>query len=143
MLASASNPSTFSYSEARPTGTATHSVVRVLTLTYGIVPIVAGLDKFTNLLANWEAYLAPNLVKMLPFSGHSFMVIVGIIEIAAGALVLFRPRVGAWVVMAWLLAIGLTLLSSGRFLDVAVRDFALAVGAWALARLSAGAVARA
>ena len=143
MLASAANPSTFSYSEARPTGTATHGVVRVLTLTYGIVPIVAGLDKFTNLLANWEAYLAPGLVKMLPFSGHAFMMTVGVIEIAAGALVLFRPRVGAWVVMAWLLAIGLTLLSSGRFLDVAVRDFALAVGAWALARLSAGAAARA
>lgn len=143
MLASASNPSSFSYTEARPTGTATHSVVRVLTLTYGIVPMVAGLDKFTNLLANWEAYLSPGLVKMLPFSGHSFMLIVGVIEIAAGALVLFRPRVGAWVVMAWLLAIGLTLLSSGRFLDVAVRDFALAVGAWALARLSAGAAARA
>ena len=143
MLASVSNPSTFSYSAAQPTGTATHSVVRVLTLTYGIVPMVAGLDKFTNLLANWEAYLSPGLVKMLPFSGHSFMLIVGVIEIAAGALVLFRPRVGAWVVMAWLLAIGLTLLSSGRFLDVAVRDFALAVGAWALARLSAGAAARA
>ena len=142
MLASVSNPSTFSYSEARPTGTATHSVVRVLTLTYGIVPMVAGLDKFTNLLTNWEAYLAPGLVKMMPFSAHAFMLIAGIIEIAAGALVLLRPRLGAWVVMAWLLAIGLTLLSSGRFLDVAVRDFALAVGAWALARLSTPAPAQ-
>ena len=137
MLASASNPNTFSYSEAQPTSTATHSVVRVLTLTYGIVPIVAGLDKFTNLLTNWEAYLAPGLVKMLPFSGHTFMLIAGIIEIAAGALVLVRPRIGAWVVMAWLIAIGLMLLASGHFLDVAVRDFALAVGAWTLARLSA------
>ena len=143
MLASASNPSTFSYSEARPTGTAAHSVVRVLTLTYGIVPIAAGLDKFTNLLTNWEAYLAPGLVKMLPFSAHAFMLIAGIIEIAAGALVLLRPRIGAWVVMVWLLAIGLMLLSSGRFLDVAIRDFALAVGAWALARLSTPAEARA
>lgn len=76
-------------------------------------------------------------MKMLPFSSHTFMLIAGIIEIAAGALVLVRPRIGAWVVMAWLTAIGLMLLASGHFLDVAVRDFALAVGAWTLARLSA------
>ena len=112
-------------------------MVRVLALTYGIVPLVAGLDKFTNLLTNWETYLAPSLVKMLPFSAHAFMLVVGIIEIIAGALVLLRPRVGAWVVMAWLIAIGLTLVASGHYFDVAVRDFALAVGAWALARLSA------
>ncbi len=137
MLASTANPANSSYAEARPATSATHTVARVLTLTYGLVPIVAGLDKFTNLLTNWEAYLAPGLVKMLPFSAHTFMLIVGIIEITAGALVLFRPRVGAWVVMAWLIAIGLTLLASGQYLDVAVRDFTLAVGAWALARLSA------
>ena len=137
MLAAASNPTNLPYADARPAASATQAVVRVLTLTYGIVPIVAGLDKFTNLLTNWEAYLAPGLVKMLPFSGHTFMLIAGIIEIAAGALVLMRPRIGAWVVMAWLIAIGLTLLASGHFLDVAVRDFALAVGAWTLARLSA------
>lgn len=137
MLASTANPTNSSYAEARPTASAAHTVARVLTLTYGLVPIVAGLDKFTNLLTNWEAYLAPSLVKMLPFSAHTFMLIVGIIEIAAGALVLFRPRIGAWVVMAWLIAIGLTLLASGQYLDVAVRDFTLAVGAWALARLSA------
>ena len=76
-------------------------------------------------------------MKILPFSGHTFMLIAGIIEIAAGALVLVRLRIGAWVVMAWLTAIGLMLLTSGHFLDAAVRDFALTVGAWTLARLSA------
>ena len=137
MLASASNSAHFPYSEARPTASAAHTVARVLTLTYGIVPIVAGLDKFTNLLTNWEAYLTPDLVRMLPVSAHAFMMVVGVIEIVAGALVLLRPRIGAWVVMAWLIAIGLTLLTSGRYLDVAVRDFVMAIGAWALARLSA------
>ena len=76
-------------------------------------------------------------MKMLPFSGHTFILIAGIIEIAAGALVLVRLHIGAWVVMAWLTTIGLMLLASGHFLDVAVRDFALTVGAWTLARLSA------
>ncbi|AIZ65162.1 tRNA (5-methylaminomethyl-2-thiouridylate)-methyltransferase [Hymenobacter sp. DG25B] len=110
----------------------------MLRFTYGLIPIVAGADKFTNLLTNWEAYLNPALVRMLPFSAHTFMLLVGIIEIIAGVLVLWRPRVGAWVVMAWLIAIALTLITSGRYLDVAVRDLAMAVGAWSLARLSAG-----
>ncbi|GAB3866381.1 hypothetical protein GCM10028824_06880 [Hymenobacter segetis] len=134
MLPSANFP--YAGPAARPATTPAHTVVRVLTLTYGVVPIVAGLDKFTNLLTNWEAYLAPGLVKMLPVSAHSFMMLVGIIEIVAGALVLLRPHLGARVVMAWLTAIALTLLGSGRYLDVAVRDLVMAVGAWALAHLS-------
>jgi uncharacterized membrane protein YphA (DoxX/SURF4 family) len=118
--------------------TAAPSVAQVLRFTYGLIPIVAGADKFTNLLTNWEAYLNPALVSMLPFSAHTFMLIVGIIEIVAGLLVLWRPRIGAWVVMAWLIAIALTLITSGRYLDVAVRDLAMAVGTWSLARLSSG-----
>ncbi|WP_303311573.1 hypothetical protein [Hymenobacter sp. BT730] len=124
---------------ADSSATAAPSVTQVLRLTYGLIPIVAGADKFTNLLTNWEAYLNPAIVAMLPFSAHTFMLVVGIIEIVAGVLVLWRPRIGAWVVMAWLIAIALTLITSGRYLDVAVRDLAMAVGAWSLARLSAGA----
>lgn len=71
------------------------SVAQVLRLTYGLVPIVAGLDKFTNFLTNWEAYLSPALLSRLPFSPHAFMMAVGIIEIVAGGLVLLRPRIGA------------------------------------------------
>ncbi|MBF9142948.1 hypothetical protein I2I01_14975 [Hymenobacter sp. BT439] len=106
-------------------------------LTYGLVPIVAGLDKFTNLLTNWEAMLPAGLAHMLPVSAHTFMLIVGIIEVIAGVLVLLRPRIGAWVVMGWLIAIAATLLAGGHYFDVAVRDLVMAVGAWALARLSA------
>jgi uncharacterized membrane protein YphA (DoxX/SURF4 family) len=134
MLPSANLP--YAGPAVRPATSPVQAVVRVLTLTYGVVPIVAGLDKFTNLLTDWEAYLAPGLVKMLPVSAHSFMMVVGIIEIVAGALVLLRPRLGARMVMAWLTAIALTLLGSGRYLDVAVRDLVMAVGAWTLARLS-------
>jgi len=127
----------------RATTSAATTVARVLTVTYGVVPIVAGLDKFTNLLTNWEAYLSPSLTHLLPVSAHTFMLVVGIIEIVAGVLVLLRPRIGAWVVMAWLIGIGLTLLLGGHYFDVAVRDFVMAVGAWALARLSAPAPAEA
>ncbi len=108
----------------------------VLRVTFTAVPIIAGLDKFTNLLTNWEAYLSPLVAGLLPFSPHVFMAIVGVIEIIAGLIVLARPRVGAWIVMAWLIAIALNLVTSGRYLDVAVRDLVMAVGAFTLANLS-------
>jgi uncharacterized membrane protein HdeD (DUF308 family) len=111
-------------------------VQQVLKYTYGIVPIVAGLDKFTNLLTNWKDYLSEFVTNMLPFSAATFMSIVGIIEIAAGLLVFLRPKIGAWVVMTWLILIAVTLVFSGRYFDVAVRDLVMATGAFALAKLS-------
>ena len=112
------------------------SAQKILKYTYGLVPIVAGLDKFTNLLTNWEDYLSEPVLSILPFSAGTFMVIVGIIEIVAGVLVLLRPRIGAYVVMAWLIAIALTLVLGGKYFDVAVRDLVMAVGAFVLAKLS-------
>ena len=112
------------------------SVQGILKYTYGIVPIVAGLDKFTNLLTRWEDYLSPPIIKMLPFSTGAFMHIVGIIEIIAGILVLLRPRIGGFVVMAWLTLIALTLIFGGHYFDVAVRDLVMAIGAYCLAKLS-------
>ena len=111
-------------------------IQQFLKLTYGIVPIVAGVDKFTNLLTNWSEYLNPTLLNILPFNGSTFMMIVGIIEIIAGILVLIKPKQGAVVVCAWLVLIALSLLASGKALDVAVRDVVMAIGALALARLS-------
>ena len=114
----------------------TQNVQRILQYTYGIVPIVAGADKFANLLTRWEDYLSPSLIKILPISAGAFMHIVGIIEIAAGILVLLRPRIGGYVVMAWLILIALTLISGGHYFDVAVRDLVMAIGAYCLAKLS-------
>lgn len=114
-----------------------HSVHATLRYVYGIVPIVAGLDKFTNLLANWSAYVNPTLLNALPISPSTLMGVVGVIEIAAGILVLARPRLGGVVVMAWLLAVAAQFLVWGHFLDVAVRDIVMAIGgALTLARLS-------
>jgi hypothetical protein len=115
----------------------TQSVQQVMKYTYGIVPIVAGLDKFTNLLTDWKHYIAPPIASALPFSASTFMAIVGVIEIIAGIIVLIRPRVGGYIVMAWLILIALTLLVGGQYYDVAVRDLVMAICAFSLARLSA------
>ena len=111
-------------------------VFNVLRITYAIIPVVAGLDKFTDLLVDWEKYLHPGLISLLPFSPHTFMMIVGVIEIVAGIIVFIRPAVGGYIVMAWLTLITITLLAGGHFLDVAFRDLAMAIGALTLARIS-------
>jgi len=104
---------------------------------YGTVPIIAGADKFTNLLAQWEIYLCPALLNIVPISATRFMHLVGIVEILAGILVFIKPRIGGFVVMAWLLAIALQLVVSGHYFDIAVRDIVMAIGgALTLARLT-------
>ncbi len=108
----------------------------ILRFTFGLVPIVAGADKFTNLLVNWEKYISQFMLNMLPFSAHVFMLIVGVIEIVAGIIVLAKPRIGAFIVMAWLICIALTLIAGMQYYDVAVRDLVMAIGALTLARLS-------
>jgi hypothetical protein len=109
---------------------------KALWLLYGIVPIVAGLDKFTNILTDWTGYLAPQVAGILPVSPETFMHLVGVIEIAAGIAVLAVPQVGAWIVSAWILGIAGNLLIGGQYLDVAVRDVGLAVGSAVLGRLA-------
>jgi uncharacterized membrane protein YphA (DoxX/SURF4 family) len=114
--------------------------LNLLRLTFGLVPIVAGIDKFTELLTTWENYLNPALASMLPFSPHTFMMIVGIIEIIAGIIVLAKPQVGGYIVSAWLVLIALNLISTGHYFDIAVRDLVMVIGAFSLARLSSIAV---
>ena len=107
-----------------------------LRLAYGLVPLLAGLDKFVGLLADWESYLAPWVADLLPVTPETFMWVVGVIEIVAGLAVLTRfTRLGAYVVAAWLVLIALQLVTAG-FLDVAVRDLVMAVGAWTLAKVA-------
>jgi len=108
----------------------------LLKLTFGLVPVVAGADKFTNLLTDWSQYLNPSLASILPFSPHVFMMIVGVIEICAGIIVLVKTNIGAYIVSAWLFLIALSLLASGKFLDVAVRDLVMAIGAYSLAKIT-------
>jgi hypothetical protein len=109
-------------------------VYTLMRFTYGLVPIVAGLDKFTNLLVDWKQYLSPIVANIIPAS--TFMPIVGVIEIIAGIIVLEKPRLADNIVSAWLLSIALNLLTTGQYFDVAVRDIVMSIGAFSLAKIS-------
>ncbi|MBL1233456.1 MAG: hypothetical protein CMD31_05125 [Flavobacteriales bacterium] len=111
-------------------------VKNILKFTFGLVPIVAGLDKFTNILTDWSQYLSEGFAGVLPFEPTTFMMIVGVIEIIAGGLVLTKTKIGAYVVSAWLVAIAVTLIFSWSYVDVAVRDLVMAIAAFSLAKLS-------
>lgn len=111
-------------------------VKKLLKYTFGLVPIIAGLDKFTNILTDWSHYISDGLANLLPFGPSTFMMIVGVIEIVAGILVLTKTKFGAYLVSAWLTLIALTLIFSWTYVDVAVRDLVMAIGALSLARLS-------
>jgi hypothetical protein len=113
-----------------------YQAYRILHVGFAALPILAGLDKFLHLLVNWDQYLAPLATRVLPVSGHSFMLFVGVVEIAAGVLVAIRPRIGAYVVALWLWGIIINLLLLPGYYDIAIRDFGLSLGALALARLS-------
>jgi uncharacterized membrane protein YphA (DoxX/SURF4 family) len=110
----------------------------VLRIGLGIGPIVAGIDKYFNFLTNWEMYLSPLATKVIPIAPSTFMHIVGAVEIVAGIIVLSRwTRIGAYIVMAWLIGIAINLVTTGMFYDLAVRDVEIALGAFALSQLSA------
>jgi hypothetical protein len=113
-----------------------HEAYGLLHLAFVIAPVVAGLDKFFHLLTDWDKYVAPIVARVLPVSVRTFMTLVGIIEIGAGLLVLLRPRLGGYVVAAWLVGIVFNLILTGGYLDVALRDVGLCLAALALARLS-------
>ncbi|MEP6815944.1 MAG: hypothetical protein ABI873_10375 [Marmoricola sp.] len=103
---------------------------------FTVAPILFGLDKFTNLLVQWDSYLAPWINDIVPGTGAEAMYAVGVVEILAGIVVALAPRFGAWLVVAWLGGIIVNLLTLSGYYDVALRDFGLLVGAVALARLA-------
>jgi hypothetical protein len=113
-----------------------YQAYQLLYVGFIVAPLVAGFDKFTNILTDWSQYLAPVVTDLLPVSAGTFMLFVGIVEIGAAALVAMRPTIGAYVVAAWLAGIVINLLLIPGYLDVALRDFGLMLGALALARLS-------
>lgn len=123
--------------DSAPGGPGAYQAFRILHLGFVVAPIVAGLDKFVGVLADWDAYLWPGITDLLGIAPGTFMAVVGVVEIVAGVLVALRPRIGGWVVAGWLAGIILNLLLLGAFLDVALRDLGLLLGAVALARLAA------
>ena len=108
-----------------------------LRVAYGLVPLLAGLDKYTNILADWERYVSPLAASLLPVGVGTFLHIIGIVEVVVGLSVLFGlARLGGLVAAAWLVAIALQLLLAG-FIDIAVRDLVMAVGAYTLSMVAA------
>jgi hypothetical protein len=115
-----------------------YQAYQILRFGFTVAPILAGLDKFLHLLTNWDQYLAPSVNRMLGGNGHVFMQAVGVIEIVAGIGVFIKPKIFGYVVGLWLLGIILNLLLIPGYFDIALRDLGLSLGAFALARLSAG-----
>ena len=108
-----------------------------LRVAFGFGPLIAGADKFTNVLVNWEKYLSPVAQRMLPVDAMTFMRGVGVIEIIVGLAILFgATRVFGYIAMLWLFAIAANLISSGAYYDIAVRDILLGIGAYSLARVT-------
>lgn len=108
----------------------------LLRIGFTVAPILFGLDKFIEWMADWSTYLWSGVTDLLPVSAGDLMLVVGVIEIAAGILVAVRPRIGGYVVAAWLGGIIVNLVLVGGHLDIALRDFGLLLGALTLARLA-------
>jgi uncharacterized membrane protein YphA (DoxX/SURF4 family) len=103
----------------------------------GLGAFLAGLDKFFNILADWQMYLSPMATKVLPVSAPLFMRCVGVIEMIVGLIVLAGlTRIGGYILVVWLVAIAINLVTTWMFYDLAVRDVEIAIGAFTLARLS-------
>lgn len=111
-------------------------VATVLRWTFGLVPILAGADKFAHVLTDWNKYLAPVVTDIIPLAPSTFMSIVGIIEMIAGLVVLIAPRIGSLIVGIWLLGIAFNLLLTGQYYDIAVRDTVMAITAFCLYTLT-------
>lgn len=109
----------------------------LLRIGFTVAPVLFGLDKFLGILTDWERYLAPQIDDLIPGTASQLMLAVGVVEVAAGILVAVLPRLGGYVVAAWLAGIIVNLLLIGDYYDVALRDFGLLIGALALARLAA------
>ncbi|MGC4081945.1 MAG: hypothetical protein QM736_07510 [Vicinamibacterales bacterium] len=109
---------------------------QALRLAIGLIALFAGLDKFFDILADWDHYVSPVAAQVLPFSTHAFMQVVGVVELAVGIAILTTfPVIGAYVASAWLLLVAVNLMLGG-FFDVAVRDVVLSIAAVTVARLS-------
>jgi hypothetical protein len=113
-----------------------YQAYQILHIAFTAAPVIAGIDKFFHFLVNWDQYLSPIVPRTLGISAHSFMLGVGVVEIIAGFIVAVAPRIGGWIVGLWLCGIIVNLLTIPAHLDIALRDLGLALGAFALARLS-------
>jgi hypothetical protein len=119
-----------------PRGDPRYQAFVLMRATFTVLPLLTGVDKFFNALTDWPQYLADWIDTIVPGTAQQLMYVVGGVEIAAAVIVAVRPRIGAYVVAAWLAGIIVNLLSYGEWYDIAARDFGLMLGALALGRLA-------
>ncbi|MGH2637048.1 MAG: hypothetical protein ACRDHU_13010 [Actinomycetota bacterium] len=126
------------YSPSPPLRDPTHQAYFLLRVGFVVAPILAGLDKFFDYTVDWSKYLASWVNDLTPGSANDFMMVVGVIEIAAGIAVLVSPKWGSLIVAAWLAGIVVNLLTFDppRYYDIALRDFGLLLAALTLNRLA-------
>lgn len=137
--AAASHPQTAAHMRTHVRAyTPAYQAYQILHVAFTIAPLLAGADKFFHFMVNWDQYLSPLAVRMLPVSvsAHTFMRAVGVVEIIAALIVAVAPAIGGWIVGLWLCGIVLNLLAIPGYFDIALRDVGLALGAFALARLA-------
>jgi hypothetical protein len=114
-----------------------HQAYLALWVGYIALPLVVGLDKLIGFMnVNWEGYLATWVNDIVPGSAADAMMMVGVVELAAAVCVAVAPRIGGYIVAAWLAGIIVNLFSMGNYNDIALRDIGLLIGAIALARLA-------
>ena len=118
-------------------GSPSYQAYQILHIAFTVAPILAGADKFFHFLVNWDIYLSPIIPRTVGIGAHTFMLGIGVIEVIAGVLCAVMPRIGGFIVGLWLLGIIVNLLSIPAYFDIALRDLGLALGAFALSRLSA------
>src|ERR1044071_8794896 len=105
-----------------------YQAYQILHWGFVIAPVIAGIDKFFNKLTDWSMYLWSPLGRLFG-NAATFMELVGAIEIVAGCLVAFKPKIGAPIVAIWLVGIIVNLLLLGSYFDIALRDLGLCLGA--------------
>jgi uncharacterized membrane protein YphA (DoxX/SURF4 family) len=113
------------------------SAQKLLKTVYGAAFIIAGADKFFNMLTLWSLYLNPTIAALLPIPAYQAMYGIGSVEILVGLLIVSKyTRFGALAGALALVVIALNLISLGQYFDVAVRDLLIATGLLALHILS-------
>jgi uncharacterized membrane protein YphA (DoxX/SURF4 family) len=109
-----------------------HQAYILLRIVFILTPIIAGFDKFFDLLVDWDQYLFPFFGNF----GSAFMMFAGVVEIVAGIGVIFKPKIFANIVAIWLFLIVGNLILLGDYYDIAFRDLGLALSALAFGRLA-------
>lgn len=126
--------------DVRPSLVGAEGAFLLLRSVFTIAPIAFGLDKFAEVLTEWDKYLAPWVNDIVPGTAHQAMLAIGVIEIVAGIAVAVAPKFGGPLVAVWLAGIILNLVTMGEYYDVALRDFGLMAAAGALTLLAWGRV---